>query len=122
MIIDINITHQDNGIISLIDHDGQEKAQKMIGNLKTISGGIIQVLDELLDENDCMRESVTEIRVNPGPGSFTSIRTGVAVANALAYAFDVPINGQKGIFVEPRYDRSPNISKNKTLVSEIDPN
>lgn len=36
---------------------------------------------------------ITEIEVNTGPGSFTGLRVGVAVANALGFALGVPVNG-----------------------------
>ncbi len=45
---------------------------------------------------------VTEIEVNSGPGSFTGLRVGAAVANALGYLLDVPVNGKKTIVI-PKY-------------------
>ncbi len=35
------------------------------------------------------------IEVETGPGSFTGIRVGVAVANALAYSLKIPVNGKR---------------------------
>lgn len=35
------------------------------------------------------------IEVEKGPGSFTGLRVGVAVANALGYALGIPVNGKK---------------------------
>ncbi len=52
-------------------------------------------------------KKVTEIEVVTGPGSFTGLRVGVAVANALGYALKVPVNGKKASsldLVEPVYD------------------
>ena len=53
-----------------------------------------------------------------GQGSFTSLRLGLATANALAYALNIPVEDQDGQvlkvsglqIVEPRYDREPKIS------------
>ena len=35
------------------------------------------------------------IEVETGPGSFTGIRVGVSVANALGYSLGIPVNGKK---------------------------
>lgn len=39
--------------------------------------------------------AVTEITVNPGPGSFIGARVGVAVANTLGWALGAPVNGKR---------------------------
>lgn len=46
---------------------------------------------------------IDEIRVNLGPGSFTGLRVGVAVANALGWALKIPVNGKRQIVV-PKYE------------------
>ncbi|KKQ18514.1 hypothetical protein A2617_02395 [Candidatus Daviesbacteria bacterium RIFOXYD1_FULL_41_10] len=38
---------------------------------------------------------VDEIEVDRGPGSYTGIRVGVSVANALGFALNIPVNGKK---------------------------
>ncbi|MFH1536127.1 MAG: hypothetical protein ABIC96_03620 [Patescibacteria group bacterium] len=35
------------------------------------------------------------IEVETGPGSFTGLRVGVSVANALGFALNIPVNGKK---------------------------
>lgn len=57
---------------------------------------------------------LTEIGVATGPGSFTGVRVGVSVANALALALHLPVNGLAvGEFAVPVYGAEPNISKAK---------
>ena len=41
------------------------------------------------------RNKIESIEVETGPGSFTGIRVGVSVANALAYSLNIPVNGKK---------------------------
>ena len=51
-------------------------------------------------------KDITEIKVNTGPGSFTGLRVGVAVANALGWTLGVPVNGKnldKGECVDIKY-------------------
>lgn len=35
------------------------------------------------------------VEVEEGPGSFTGLRVGVSVANALGFALNIPVNGKK---------------------------
>lgn len=39
--------------------------------------------------------SITEITVNPGPGSFIGSRAGVTVANTLGWVLGIPVNGKR---------------------------
>ncbi len=51
--------------------------------------------------------AISKIEVNPGPGSFTGLRVGVAIANALGFALGVPVNGKRVDrleIVEPQYE------------------
>lgn len=55
-----------------------------------------------LAEKGLKPKDLTQIEVNPGPGSFTGTRVGVAIANALGFALGLPVNGQKPP-IEPVY-------------------
>ncbi len=46
---------------------------------------------ELLEKNKKMVEDIEGIVIYKGPGSFTGLRIGISVANALAYSLDIPI-------------------------------
>src|SRR3990167_2078062 len=54
---------------------------------------VVAVIDELLKKQNKSLADVAAIKVNTGPGAFTSLRVGVAIANALGYALKVPVNG-----------------------------
>lgn len=51
---------------------------------------------ELLDSQHKRLEDLDGIVMYQGPGSFTGLRIGLSVGNALASSFDVPISGQTG--------------------------
>jgi tRNA threonylcarbamoyladenosine biosynthesis protein TsaB len=53
-------------------------------------------IDELLRSADKTLKDVQGIVCYQGPGSFTGLRIGISVANALAYSFNVPIVGVSG--------------------------
>lgn len=66
---------------------------------------LLSLVDQALKKTGCSLNQINQIEVNLGPGSFTGLRVGVSVANALGWALKIPINGQKiGKLVEPRYE------------------
>lgn len=75
----------------IVEDARQEKAQKLL-----------EVIDRELASRGKSLKDISEIEVATGPGSFTGLRVGVSVANALGWALRVPINGRKQL-VEPAY-------------------
>lgn len=67
---------------------------------------LLPMIVKILAKNKIKFSDLTAIEVNVGPGSFTGTRVGVAVANALGYALDLPVNGQKGKIAIPVYEKS----------------
>lgn len=56
---------------------------------------LLPLIEKALKKQKLSIRDIGEIRVNPGPGSFTGLRVGVAVANALGWVLGVPVNGKK---------------------------
>lgn len=83
-----------------------QKKFKLIHKEKNPKGEIVlSLIDKLLKEHRIKLEDITQISVNEGPGSFTGLRIGAAVANTLSYALKIPVNGKKiGEIVEPTYE------------------
>lgn len=50
---------------------------------------IMQTLEKL----DKELTDISAIEVNVGPGSFTGLRVGISVANALGWGLKIPVNG-----------------------------
>lgn len=68
---------------------------------------VLPMVEELLKGRKATVKDITEIEVAPGPGSYTGLRVGVAIANALGYALGIPVNGKKitqDQIVEPVYE------------------
>lgn len=55
---------------------------------------ILSFIDSLLKEEKITPQKITEIKVKTGPGSYTGIRVGLAVANAMAFALGIKVNGK----------------------------
>jgi len=61
----------------------EEKSQKLL-----------PFIIETLNKEGKDIKDLKEIEVNTGPGSFTGLRVGVSVANALGWALSIPVNGR----------------------------
>ena len=65
---------------------------------------VLPMLEELLREHGLTVLDIDRMNVHAGPGSFTGLRVGVAIANALSWLLTVPINNKpQGSFVVPVY-------------------
>lgn len=64
---------------------------------------LLPLVEELLNENKIKLTDVSEIKFHEGPGSYTGLRVGAAVANTLAYLLKIQINGKKNQIITPNY-------------------
>lgn len=56
---------------------------------------LLPLIDKMLKDNKLKYEDLEKIEVETGPGSFTGLRVGVSVANALGFALKIPVNSKK---------------------------
>ncbi len=63
---------------------------------------VLPLIEELLHLAHLRIRDITEIRVATGPGSFTGLRVGASIANALSYLIGIPVNGRKALVI-PTY-------------------
>jgi L-threonylcarbamoyladenylate synthase len=65
---------------------------------------VLPMMEKILSEHKISLRDLTSIKVNEGPGSYTGLRVGISVANALGHFLKIPINNKKlGELVEPIY-------------------
>lgn len=99
---------------------------------------LLPAIDKLLRKNKAKPMDLRGVAVVTGPGGFSSLRVGLATANALGYALKIPVVGVKvnefedlddlnkigwsrlkkvkvGEIVVPFYGREPNITHVKKL-------
>lgn len=69
------------------------------------SQNVLEFINKLLKANRIKLTDIKEIKVETGPGSFTGLRVGISVANALGFALKIPVNGKKAGEVQPIYDK-----------------
>ncbi len=66
---------------------------------------IVNLIEEVLKKGDVGLREIDEINVNKGPGSYTGLKVGVSVANALSFALDRKVNDKEiGQLVDPSYE------------------
>jgi tRNA threonylcarbamoyladenosine biosynthesis protein TsaB len=135
MILIINTSTKDCFELLLAKKKNEFKAVKVKGSFNQAEK-LLPEIDKLLKKEKVKKEKLTGIGVVTGPGGFTSIRIGVAVANVFGFALSLPIIGVKASEFEdnkqlaelvfskarttakaklvlPFYDREPNITMAK---------
>jgi tRNA threonylcarbamoyladenosine biosynthesis protein TsaB len=97
---------------------------------RELADTLLSKIREILKNSNLKNEDITGIIMHTGEGSFTGLRIGTTVANAMAYSLNVPIvsaegedwmsNGieslktaKVGELVVPKYNAEPNITKPK---------
>lgn len=56
---------------------------------------LLPLIEKLLKSEKMDFKDLESVEVETGPGSFTGLRVGVSVANALGFALSIPVNGKK---------------------------
>lgn len=114
----------------LLDPGGKQVARHSWEAHRTLAATLLYMIQKFLADHDSSTEKLTGIIVFTGAGSFTGLRIGATVANALAYSHNLPVvagegenwievgfskltDTKPGQFVVPTYDREPNITKPK---------
>lgn len=105
MNLKIDTTKTEETIVELIGSQG-EILDRLTEVQKKGSQVLLPMIVKILKRNNAAFENLTAIEVACGPGSFTGTRVGVAVANALGFALNLPVNGKKGKIAEVVYEKS----------------
>ncbi|MBI2593178.1 tRNA (adenosine(37)-N6)-threonylcarbamoyltransferase complex dimerization subunit type 1 TsaB [Candidatus Daviesbacteria bacterium] len=56
---------------------------------------LLNLITEILKENNLEFKDLKGIKVEKGPGSYTGLKVGASIANALGFALGIPVNGKK---------------------------
>lgn len=118
-------------IIIVLKQRNKEIIRKKIKAPRRQGERLVPAIDTLLKSKNFELGDIRKITVANSGGSFTSLRIGVVVANALAYSLGCPVvalskNGQiddsalkkfgRQSLVKPFYDRLPDIGQSQKLV------
>ena len=80
------------------------KLEEQSGAIAERAQATLPLIEKILNKASLAINEINEINVETGPGSFTGIRIGISIANALSFAGLVKLNGKKlGEIKEPSY-------------------
>ena len=120
-------TDQPRAELYLLDEKGNVRAQHAWQADRLLAATLLVEITQLLSEQQAGLSDLGGIVVFSGSGSFTGLRIGTTVANAIAYSLSIPVaktsgddwllgapqalaKTQLGQFVQPDYDHAPNIT------------
>ncbi|MEO7617929.1 MAG: tRNA (adenosine(37)-N6)-threonylcarbamoyltransferase complex dimerization subunit type 1 TsaB [Candidatus Saccharibacteria bacterium] len=129
MILTIHTTGMESEI-GLVSVNGTVIAHQKWESGRGLSDELLGRITQLLEANNAALSHLTGVIIFSGPGSFTSLRIGHTIANALADGLGIPVVGVMGeTWVEegivelktsgvkepalPFYGAEPNITKPK---------
>lgn len=79
-----------DGHVACVDADAV-RAIRLVGRVNETE--LIPLLEDAMEEAGWAKTNIERIACDRGPGGFTSVRNGVAFANALADGLGVPLGG-----------------------------
>ena len=111
-------------------NDGKKIAEIKWEAHRELADTLLSKIKEILVNNNVADNEITGIIMHTGEGSFTGLRIGTTVANAMSYSLSVPIvategdnwiseglgkitSSKPGDLVVPKYNSEPNISQPK---------
>lgn len=121
LIIDTTDSHYIYLTLSKAD---KVMAKKKIEAFRKQGEKLLIGIDKFLKAKNVELKELTEVGVVNGAGSFSSLRIGIATANALAYALGIKVSDMDGQYrekegiriVEPKYSAEANIGPTKKPV------
>ena len=97
----LHINTKDQKIVTVALKEGNKTIASFSEENKYGSQVLLPLIVKLLEHRKF--DILEVIEVEEGPGSFTGLRVGASVAQALGYALNIPVNGEVGKAVTLRY-------------------
>lgn len=88
----IDTTDRQKAIVGL---ETSGKRHVLTSKRESNSQKVLPMIVQILKKHRLDLKDLSEIEVNTGPGSFTGIRVGISIANALGQVLNIPINSKK---------------------------
>ena len=95
MILAINTASDENSIALYSD---QLQKEQVWNSYMTQSQELLPRIDKFLKSHNIKLSDLQAIATYQGPGSYTGLRVGISVANALGWSLDIPVIGIKNCY------------------------
>ena len=96
-------TSDNKNVFASATNDEKKYTAKSVGH-SSRPDSIVNLIAEVLEMGALNARDIDEIDVRQGPGSYTGLKVGASVANALSFALCKKIKGNKfGMIFEPKY-------------------
>ncbi len=89
------IDTKDRKIIKISLKENGEVVKSLSEENEYGSQALLPLIERILKQEKLEYKDLEGIEVETGPGSFTGLRVGVSVANALGFSLGIPVNGKK---------------------------
>lgn len=93
MILRIDTKNKD--VISVALKKEGEIMDKLSDENEYGSQVLLPLIIKILKKNKLEFKDLEGIEVETGPGSYTGLKVGASVANALGFSLNIPVNGKK---------------------------
>lgn len=87
-------TRDNKRIVVRLEIQKETFEEKSVASVKKAQA-TLPMIEKLLKRARLGISDIDEIKVEMGPGSFTGLRVGISIANALSFAGLIRINGKK---------------------------
>lgn len=95
-------TSQIKEVTVVLEGDGLKKEKTYASTVHT-SQQVLPLIEALSSQIGISVQDIASIRLHTGPGSFTGLRVGASIANALGFLLDIPVNGKKQPVTDLKY-------------------
>lgn len=99
----LHINTKDSKLIIVALKDKNKIVSEMSEENKYGSQVLLPLIAKLLKKENLEFKDLSGVEVEEGPGSFTGLRVGTSVAQAIGYALNIPVNGKLNSPVKLKY-------------------
>ncbi len=92
MVLYINT--KDMNVVTVALKEGEEVVDSLSEENEWGSQVLLPLIEKILKKNKLEFKDLTAIEAEEGPGSFTGLRVGASVAQALGFSLNIPVNGK----------------------------
>lgn len=93
MILSINT--KDQKVVRVVLKKGGKVVEELLEENEYGSQVLLPLITKLLKKHKLDFKDLKGIELETGPGSYTGLKVGAAVANALGFSLNIPVNNKK---------------------------